>query len=91
MVPRAGQSRSAQLRTAARFDGGVTSRGDATPENIHILLPPHGLVCVKGNILQFHRIYPHWRFINVVRIYTAFAWRNKAFGHDPHVPSGKAG
>ena len=33
----------AQLRTAARFDGGVTSRGDATPENIHILLPPHGL------------------------------------------------
>ena len=50
---------------------------DAIHESIHILLPPHelGSTGIYANSIVHS---PNGRFVNVVRIYTAFAWRNKA-------------
>ena len=56
-----------------------TAAEDATPESARIPLPPRGL----GSPIIVHS--PNGRFVTVVGdgeyiIYTALAWRNKAFG-----------
>ena len=53
---------------------------NATPESTHIPLPPQELepTEIYANSIVHN---PYRRFINLVGIYTALAWRNKAFGY----------
>ena len=61
---------------------------EATTESIHILLPPHehGSTEVHADSIVHA---PNGCVVDVVGIYTGFTWKNKAFGHGTHVPSGR--
>ena len=78
---------------AARLDGDVVipqlswseSRGRHAREHTHSATSTRTWVTGDTEIYANSIVHPlNGRFVNVIRIYIALAWRNKAFEHGMH-------